>query len=73
MNSYFTFECRDYVATVQIRSVLLLLTQAKYTPTAFTSKGKYEKLAIVVRVLYVEFSHFTLLFAEDGQEMYQEQ
>ena len=50
---------------------VLKLAPAEYATNAFSSKTKYEKLAVVVHVLDSQnISH--CCFAEDGKEMYQE-
>ena len=53
---------------------LLKLTPAEYATNAFSSKQKYEKLALVVRVLQTTQNLVIsrCCFAEDGKEMYQE-
>ena len=62
---------------IEIYSVCLLELKpasAEYATNAFSSKEKYEKLAVVVHVLQTTqnlvISH--RCFAEDGKEMYQE-
>ena len=62
------------VATVQICSVrihvsVLKLAQAKHVMTAFNSKGRHKKLAIVGThsPKYTELHHFALLFCRRQQ------
>ena len=53
---------------------VLKLAPAEYATNAFSSKGKYEKLAVVVHVLHTTQNLVIsrCCFAEDGKEMYQE-
>ena len=66
----FYFGILHLFGTIQCLSVLKL-APAEYATNAFSSKTKYEKLAVVVLVLDSQnISH--CCFAEDGKEMYQE-
>ena len=54
---------------------VLKFVPAEYATNAFSSKWKYEKLAVVVEHVLetnAEFGHFTLLFRRGRQSMYQE-
>ena len=53
---------------------LLKITPDEYATNAFSSKQKYEKLALVVRVLQATQNLVIsrCWFAEDGKEMYKD-
>ena len=55
--------------------MVLKHASAEYATNTFSSKEKYEKLAVVVHVLQTT-QNFRVIsrrcFAEDGKEMYQE-
>ena len=53
---------------------VLKLAPAEYVTNAFSSKSKYEKLAVVVHVLQTTQNLVIsrCCFGEDGKEMYQE-
>ena len=57
-----------HFAIVQICSVLLFVSEAKYLTTAFNSKLKYEKLAAPFPRRTWSF-HVVVFPGEDGKEM----
>ena len=54
--------------------LVLKLTPAEYATNAFSSKWKYEKLAVVVHVLQITQNLVIsrCCFEKDGREMYQD-
>ena len=64
MNLYSTLEFRSCIDLFRAYCSQIVPSQAKCVMPALNSKWKYEKLAAA------ELGHFTLLFAEDGKEMY---